>query len=182
MCFAKNFFGEKNISKCAAILLVLIGLLEMQACGNTNPSATRNEPAPDMVLGECSWEDWQKGAKWDDYSASDYLPDSAAVQRLATLAANPEITFLVFGASWCGDSRDGIPKIYKVFRAAKIEPKRAMLYGVNRQKREQTGMAEKFQIKRVPTLIVLKGNKEIGRIVEVPMLSWEKDLEQVLSK
>ncbi len=181
MCFAKNFFGEKNISKCAAILFVLLGLLQ-QACTNTEVTASRNAPAPDMVLGQCSWEDWQKEAKWDDYSASDYLPDSAAVQRLATLAANPEITFLVFGASWCGDSRDGIPKIYKVFRAAKIEPQRATLYGVDRKKREQTGMAEKFQIKRVPTLIVLKGDKEIGRIVEVPTQSWEKDLEQVLSK
>ncbi len=139
-------------------------------------------PQQDMVLGACSWEGWQSSAHWEDYRADDYALDSLAVQRLRVLAANPEISFLIFAGSWCGDSRDGIPKIYKVFRAANIETTRTTLYGVDRKKREETGTAEKFQIKRVPTLIVLKAGKEHGRIVEVPSVSWEKDLEELLSK
>lgn len=135
-----------------------------------------------MVLGVCSWEGWQKEANWDDYEAADYEPDSLAIRRIAEKAKSPSITFLLFGGSWCGDSRDGIPKIFKIFRAAGIPLERTTLYGVDRKKRESTGTAEKFQIKRVPTLVVLRSGQEVGRIVEVPAVSWEKDLEALLEK
>lgn len=183
MCFVKNFFGAKNISNRAIALLLLLSTLEIEACGAAGKaSAESGAPKQEMVLGVCTWEGWQKDANWDDYAADDYALDSLAVQRIRALAANADITFLIFGGSWCGDSRDGIPKIYKIFRAANIDAARATLYGVDRKKREETGAAEKFQIKRVPTLIVLKGGKEQGRIVEMPMVSWEKDLEELLSK
>ncbi|MDW8466200.1 MAG: thioredoxin family protein [Chloroherpetonaceae bacterium] len=185
MCFVKSFFGARSISKSnkkwIVAALVLCGCAAAQNASPPSQSAESSKPA-NMVLGLCSWEDWQKEAKWDDYEAADYVPDSLAVRKIAAKAQSPDITFLLFGGSWCGDSRDGMPKIFKVLRAAGIAPERTAVYGVDRKKREETGTAEKFQVKRVPTLIVLKAGQEIGRIVETPTISWERDLAALLEK
>ncbi|NLI33948.1 MAG: hypothetical protein GX422_14395 [Deltaproteobacteria bacterium] len=47
--------------------------------------------------------------------------------------------------------------------------------------KEPSGQSERFGILNVPTLIILKGERELGRIVERPMQTWEDDILYILS-
>lgn len=49
------------------------------------------------------------------------------------------------------------------------------MYGVDLSKQEGGGLARQYDIQRVPTVIFLRGGKELGRIIEVPKDTMEAD-------
>ncbi len=157
------------------LTMLVIGIF-INGCAATKP------PQSELVTGQCSWDAWKESAKWQSYDAADYTPDSASVQKIKMLVNQNEVSFLLFGGSWCGDSKIGMPKILKLMNAAGVPLAKLTIYGVDRLKKEQTGTAERYKILRVPTLVVLKSNTEKGRIIEMPEESWEKDLEKILEK
>ena len=54
---------------------------------------------------------------------------------------------------------------------------------VNRKKEAPSGEEGPFNIQKVPTIIVQKYGKEIGRIIESPQSGYlEKDLVEILKK
>jgi thiol-disulfide isomerase/thioredoxin len=94
------------------------------------------------------------------------------------ISGNLEI--LVFLGTWCGDSRREVPIFLKTAKAAGLKATSWKLYGVDVAKKMEGGLIEQYQIKRVPTFIVLRDGKEIGRIVEYTKVSMEADLIEVL--
>ena len=56
------------------------------------------------------------------------------------------------------------------------------LIGVSREKKGLSNEAEGLDIEFVPTFIFYKDGKEIGRIVETPAESLEKDLLKIVQK
>jgi hypothetical protein len=54
------------------------------------------------------------------------------------------------------------------------------LIGVNRNKKAPLKDYQNLQIEKVPTFIIYKNQKEIGRIVESPLKSLEKDLLNII--
>ena len=64
------------------------------------------------------------------------------------------------------------PGFLKVADAAGIPEQRIILYGLDRSKITSDGLAEKYQIRLVPTFICLKEGGEIGRITETPPSAW----------
>jgi len=97
-------------------------------------------------------------------------------------AFNDRIKFIVFGGTWCDDTRILLPKFFRVLDEARFPASAVTLYGVNRQKKSLHGETEKYGIVNVPTFIVLKDGKEIGRIVESVKKSIEVDLKEMLLK
>jgi hypothetical protein len=143
---------------------------------------TKNaHPAKKYVVGKVTWMEWQKTAGWETYNADDYNPDPQKVKTISRLIKKRNGTFMVFGASWCGDSKSEMPKIFKLFSLAGISAQEVALYGLDLKKQEPSGTSEAYDIKRVATLVVLAGEVEIGRIVEYPALSWEDDLMAILT-
>lgn len=56
------------------------------------------------------------------------------------------------------------------------------MLGVDREKREPSATAEKWNINKVPTVVVLSQGKELGKIVEYPEANWEDDILKILSQ
>jgi hypothetical protein len=52
-------------------------------------------------------------------------------------------------------------------------------YEVNRQKQDVLGKFEEYGVKFVPTFIVMRDGRELGRIVEKPQKSLEEDLAAI---
>lgn len=129
-----------------------------------------------IVKGSCTWEQWQSEAGWSAYDAAGYEPQDAFVSELRDLLQDESLGFLLFSGSWCGDSESEMPKIYKLFDECGAAPCRICLYGLDRDKKDGCGTAAKYNIERVPTLVVLRDGKEAGRIVEYPEKSWEEDI------
>jgi len=114
---------------------------------------------------------------WNGYR--DYTPRKDVVERIA--AAKGPIDVLVFFGTWNEDCIREVPKILRVLDAAGNKDLRLALYGVDRVKRDGLGMSETFNIRRVPTTIVLRDGVELGRIVEYPQVTAEEDLLKILS-
>jgi thiol-disulfide isomerase/thioredoxin len=86
---------------------------------------------------------------------------------LQTLKANKDsVQFLVFGGTWCHDTQFILPKFYSLSDAAGVAQNQITLLGVDRSKKTIQYLSERFNITNVPTIIVLKQGKEIGRVVE----------------
>lgn len=89
--------------------------------------------------------------------------------------------FTVFFGFWCPDSKREVPRFLKVADLAGIPPGRIKLYSLDRSKKSSDGLTQEFKIERVPTFIVLRNGKEIGRITEFPATTIEGDLLTILA-
>lgn len=118
--------------------------------------------------------------KWMKKGQDSYSPDQNAIVYLRR--ALPPYTLIVLMGTWCDDSQNLIPKLAKVLQQTKFPADHLAMWGVDRAK-ETGGIESKtFQLKKVPTIIVYKGNHEVGRIVESVNRSVEVDLAQIIQK
>ena len=139
----------------------------------------------EMLLGHCSrsclYESPYK--EWFEKNYADYSLDSATANKLEPLLKRK--TVVVFLGTWCGDSRRETPRLVKILDYCRVPDEQLKLimtdYQEGAYKQSPQHEEKGKQIFRVPTVIVYSGNKEIGRIVESPRQSLEKDLLQILS-
>ena len=73
---------------------------------------------------------------------------------------------IVFGGTWCEDTQNLLPQFYNLIDASKYPEKSIELIAVNKQKETISDLHKKYKIENVPTFIVMKDGKEIGRVVE----------------
>ncbi len=139
---------------------------------------------PDKILkGVISRELIQKDStfKWFAQNQQGYVPNADAVNALKADASN--LHFIVFGGTWCGDTKYILPKFYSLTDAAAVPSKNISLIGVDRSKKTLGYLAESLNVTNVPTIIVLKDGKEIGRVVEYGKTGqWDKELGEIAGK
>ena len=141
------------------------------------PSGTK------IITGVCDREVFVSESdlkEWYDSHYSEYQVDQSVLAEINSLSQN--ISFVVFLGTWCGDSKREVPHFLKIIDKAKISSNKIIMYGLDRSKKSGDGMTDKYNILRVPTIIVLNGEEELGRIVEFPQETLEKDLAEILSK
>jgi len=115
---------------------------------------------------------------WYAKGMSTYTPDSDAVHYLRKEL--PAFTVVILMGTWCDDSQLLIPRLSKVLDLCGFPKNKTILYGVDRAK-ETGGMESRiYEVKKVPTIILYKGNREVGRIVESVKRNIESDLAQMI--
>jgi thiol-disulfide isomerase/thioredoxin len=119
--------------------------------------------------------------KWFIKNQGDYTPDQGALQ---TLRANRDsLSIIAFGGTWCSDTKFILPKFFVLADAAGIPPDRITLIGVDHDKRTIQHLSETFNITNVPTIIVFKNGKEIGRVIEYGKHGmFDRELGEIVSK
>jgi len=170
----------KNINIIAVFVILFLAAGIPAAAKNY--VVTKDASGKQMIIGKLSWKEWQENAGWQNYTPDIYTPDSSIIHKLSNIIHSQNIEFLLFGGSWCGDSKTEMPKIYYLFNTTGINEERVKLFGVNREKFEFSGESIKYNIKKVPTLIILRNGGEAGRIVEFPQKSWEADILMILQE
>lgn len=91
------------------------------------------------------------------------------------------VRLLVFIGTWCEDSHFILPKLYATADAAGFPDKNITLIGVDRNKTTLGNLTETLNVKNVPTIIVFKNGKELGRIVEYGKYGmFDKELAEVV--
>ncbi len=116
---------------------------------------------------------------WFEFRYNEYEVDTTLLRDV--IEDVQKIQYVVVAGTWCGDSKREIPHLLKILDNLHTARDRVRFYGVDRSKKSNDGSTDLFQIDRVPTIIVLKDGKEIGRIVERPEETLEKDLVKILS-
>lgn len=117
---------------------------------------------------------------WFSVNYKNHKIDSEAVQKIKPLLK--EITIKAFIGTWCGDSKRETPVFYKILDEAEFDYNNLQMVAVNRQKKTADNLQEGLNIERVPTFIFYKKGKEIGRFVEYPVESLEKDFVKILTE
>ena len=88
--------------------------------------------------------------------------------------------YVLFG-TWCHDSQREVPRLLRLLNTLNIQENYIHLIGLNYSKNEPQDRGKYFQVKKTPTFVFLRNQKEIGRIVEMPKISLEADLLKILS-
>ena len=92
-----------------------------------------------------------------------------------------DISVVIFFGTWCHDSKTELPKALKIFNEIGINEENIELIAVGLDKKEPQGRAAKLKLMYTPTLIFFRGSQEIGRIIEKPVISLEKDIALIIS-
>lgn len=105
-------------------------------------------------------------------------PDTAIV---GVLHRDNTVKYVIFGGTWCDDTRFILPKFFILQEKAGIADDRITFFGVDRQKQTLGNIASALNITNVPTIIVMKNGKEIGRVVEYGKTGkWDKELAEIV--
>lgn len=139
------------------------------------------------LLGECSVADLKKEpfAAWYTSGYNGYFPNAEALSQVKKLHSE-KYSIKIFFGTWCGDSRRELPRMSKILNELLIPEKNIQWIALDDSsafykqspQHEERGM----NIYRVPTFIFYKKGNEIGRIVEFPKESLERDLLKILSR
>ncbi len=147
-------------------------------------NATINDPVRNRVIliDQVNREGLLKGEIGEffqpDYDA--YRPDSLSIEQLKGKLDNISI-HIVFG-SWCGDSKDQLPRFLKVLDQIGFNGSQLKMTAVDSHKTGRNIDVGGLNILKVPTFVVYRKSVEIGRIIETPLDLLEKDLLQILEK
>jgi thiol-disulfide isomerase/thioredoxin len=118
--------------------------------------------------------------KWYKPASNGYKPDTATLNALER--NKKTIQYVVFGGTWCEDTQFILPKFFKLQEMSGVPDNAVTFFGVNREKKSLASIAEAFNIKNVPTIIVMKDGKELGRVVEYGKTgNWDKELAEILN-
>lgn len=172
---------KSALSIVLSLAFVLSLSIIISSCSGPGYSVSKDdETGKHIIVGELSWNQWQKSASWNSYVADGYIPTASNTDFIATEYSKGNLDFIIVGASWCHDSELGMPEIIEILRLANVPFEKIKIFGVDKNKVEPTGYATSVNIEKVPTLIIIKNGKELGRIIEKPRKSWEQDIVDIL--
>ena len=157
------------------ILLILF----LTGCGTTEKVHTAQYNGKDILVGKGHRSDLEKKYynEWFDANYRDYRPDTKIINQLKPIINDYKIVVLM--GTWCPDSREQVPVLFKVLDEAGYQKNPEIYFTPRKYKYYKP--AKKYQITRVPTIIVYKDSKEKARIIEYPMKSIEADLLKIIS-
>ncbi len=145
-----------------------------------------------VLLGEVTREDivgsldgW--GAEYHGYRS-----ESGATEALK--AGMEGVEFVCVLGTWCDDSRQVVPRLWRIMDELSIPESKITMYAVgsSRFTRDMPippavfdwsiDTKKWYDVKAVATIIVMREGKEIGRIVEAPAETLENDLLKIVGK
>lgn len=110
-----------------------------------------------------------------------YKPDPAVLSAMSN--AKDKVQFVVFGGTWCEDTQFILPKFFKLQELSGVTDNSISFFAVDRKKKTIGNINDAFRITNVPTIIVMKEGKEIGRLVEYGKTGkWDTELSEILAK
>jgi hypothetical protein len=144
-------------------------------------------PDPQVLIGPVTREQVEAAVPAWVQAGVEASPDLVAARALAGVAPGAEVTVLL--GTWCSDSRREISRLWKAFDtigatsaggAGSGLPFTLTYIGVDEAKREPAAAVATAGLKYVPTVIVRRDGREVGRIVESSPHGVEVDLLALL--
>lgn len=160
------------------LALAIFTVMHTQAQGTFDKAINdRNEL---VYTGQFTFTDLQQeeSFKWMTEGTDAYQPDAEDISHLKSELNKYQL--VVFMGTWCEDSHNLIPKLYKVLEASSYPAQQLTLCGLDREKKGKGTAHEEYKVLYVPTIIVLSNGKEVGRITETVRKSVEADLAAII--
>lgn len=116
---------------------------------------------------------------WWNSTYNIYRVDSVTADKLEDPLKG--INIIIVMGTWCSDSQYEIPNLYRIFDYLGYPTDKITLINLDRDKNGKGDELDELNIELVPTIIFYKDEKELGRIVETPKDSLEKDMLKILT-
>jgi len=161
------------------IFLAVLMMIGFHAYAQSGYDVIKDNDAV-IFKGLCTFDDLNKepSFSWLQKGMNAYKPDSA---KIVYLKKNlPKYKMVVFMGTWCDDSHFLIPKLEKVLTLSGYPMSQYTMYGMDREKKAKNMEHRIYNITNVPTMIVYKGNQELGRITETVKKNIETDLINII--
>ncbi len=127
----------------------------------------------DLITSDTSFNWWQT-------SQAGYTPNANAVAALKARGA--DLQFVVFGGTWCEETRAILPKFFSILDASSFPPDQIILVGVDQDKKDIDHMADDMHVTKLPTIILLKDGKELGRVEEYGKNGhWDQEIGELVA-
>ena len=179
-------------------LIILFSTVILMACNSSKTTVENNSAELEEIVREKAKEitakkndrgyligianrdsfNYDPFKKWYDTRYAQYNTDKNVIEELKPLINN--YTIKGFMGTWCGDSKRGVPRFYKILEEPGFDQSYFELVTVGRNKKTPDNLQEGFDLIRVPTFIFFKNGKEVGRFVERPRETLEKDMLKIL--
>ncbi len=166
------------------ISLVILILVFMISCGGQQINETEfsEEAGDNILIGQVNLAGF-KMSPFNEWFDEEYLAYQQNDSVLLTINKDDFINHvkitIVLG-SWCSDSRREVPRFYKILEFMEFDLDNLSVICVNTNKTAEGTNVNQLDIQKVPTFIFYKEGLELGRIIETPKESLEKDMAEIL--
>ncbi len=162
------------------VLCFLLIICSVSFSQEFNKTVVDSESGKPMLVGNCNLEAFKDTSFswWWNSSYELYDVDTSTVNKFADNISDFNITIVM--GTWCSDSRTEVPHFIKILNDAHYDSNKIKLFCVDRDKEEKDVDISNLKIVLVPTMIFYKDEKEIGRIIETPNETLEKDILNIL--
>lgn len=150
-------------------IVILLLIISITACQSTLPEKTSRLETVGLVnVKTVLQQDTVFSQNYDNYQPSN--EEIAAFQQL-----QGKRLVVLFGA-WCHDSQREVPRLLKLIKSSGVTLSSLQLVAVNQSKQDPDGIYRDYGLRYTPTIILLDGETELGRVIEKPQVSLGKDL------
>ena len=157
-------------------IIVFIFFLLFVNCGNL----VKNK-SDEIIIGSVEYNYFVNSTNewYTEYDHKKFI-DFKIVEKIKSYLS--EVNIKIFLGTWCEDSRREIPILFEILKFCGYDMSKIELVGLSKEKTSPSNIEKKFEINRIPTIIFVKNNSELNRIVEYPIESLEKDILKILKK
>ena len=139
----------------------------------------------DMIVGKTTLEGLSKNQNfWIEYNFhyGRYEVDKTVVEQITQLLSDRKIKITIITGTWCSDSKEQFPVFWKVIEQLPVDTASIDIICVNRDKLAGDVNLTPFNMEFIPVFIFYENDTELGRIVETPSETMEKDILQIIRK
>lgn len=141
-----------------------------------NKTINDERTGSEILYGYCNRDGLHSGDFGEIFKAEykDYQPDKKLVKKIKKQKSGLNIVIVL--ATWCPDSQEHVPHFFKIMDEAGISEKSVKVICVDGYKQCEGVGLDNYGIKKVPTFIFFRQEKELGRIIEHPEGTLEEDI------
>jgi hypothetical protein len=156
------------------LLLAFLVLMSI-GCGSTEQKLAKSEPYTGIISAT------QLISEYPQFRSAyeQYQPNPAEIAAAKSLSGK---SLVVLFGTWCHDSEREVPRLLKLLDLSGVELQSLSLHGVNYNKQEPNNLHQQYELRHSPTIILLQGEDELGRIVEKPVASLGEDLASFVAE
>ena len=173
-----------DLKRITPILLLILLFISMETNAQNTPFTISKDTVHEGLIynGTVTFDnlEQEKTFEWLREGFKEYSPEGKALNYLQFYLKN--YSLILFLGTWCDDSHYLVPRLEKVLKLIQYPLDELMMYAVDRTKVTKDGANKIYNLVKVPTLIVLKNGKEVGRITENVSNSVEADLAAIVAK
>lgn len=165
------------------ILGLALSLLSIAAFGQTPYETLQERPNEKTLKGWLTRAvlEQESSFTWMQENYKAYQPHAAGLQMLRQY--KDSVRFLIFMGTWCEDSHFIIPRFFALADAAALAADRISLVGVDRNKTTWGQLSATLHVDLVPTIIVYRQGKELGRVVEYGRYGqFDREIGEIIQK